>query len=146
MDEAILKIGGILKEREITRREFADWLVIGGTHVHGLFYSRRGWTPEMRRRAAEVLGMAEEELFPGDGWGKLIWLEVELLQRGLGSKSWLAQKIGISPGDLSRLLNGLNKWTRSKRQAASEALGIPEDQLFAVVEVQSGRQDSAGTG
>jgi len=56
-------------------------------------------------------------------------LKNELSQRGL-SISRFSYVIGVVQGDLSKALNGKKRFFPSWRKRASEALGIPEEELF----------------
>jgi transcriptional regulator with XRE-family HTH domain len=53
-----------------------------------------------------------------------------VLEKQGRSVSWLARKARVSVSQAWRMLNGERTMTAEFRQAASEALGIPEDLLF----------------
>lgn len=52
---------------------------------------------------------------------------------------WLAERLGVTPGHVTRLLNGERRWTEELRPKAAQALGWGGDEakLFEVVD---GRQ------
>lgn len=83
--------------------------------------------------------------------GPVLRIHIELLQRGQGSKRWLAEQLHVSQSYVSLLLSDNRSWTERLKVAASQVLAVPVDELFTpvmngTVEVQSGRQDSAGAG
>lgn len=75
--------------------------------------------------------------------GPVLRIHIELLQRGQGSKRWLAEQLHVSQSYVSLLLSDGRCWTERLKTAASQVLAVPVDELFTPVmkdteEVQSG--------
>ena len=60
-------------------------------------------------------------------------------------KTWLAERVGVSPTHLSRLLQGKSPWTAKRRELALAALGRGEgERLFEEVGADDGGSGTAG--
>jgi len=132
-NEVLLEVGRELRRRGFTTYRLAQILGVLRHDVSALMRERRGWTPALMATVAQLLGLPQAQLFPGDGWGQPWGIEMEMVRRGLNSKGWLAKELGISAGLLSKMLEGRRIWQPERKRKAAEVLGVPEERLFAPV-------------
>lgn len=63
-----------------------------------------------------------------DGNGMVI----RILEAQGRNRTWLARQIGVSPGHLTRMLNGERPWTEENKRRAAQVLGVPIEMLFEI--------------
>ena len=62
---------------------------------------------------------------------------VQVLQDQGRRRTWLAEQIGITPSHMTRILQGVHRWTDERKRRAVAALGWPEEraeELFMEVD------------
>jgi len=129
----LLEVGAERCRQKIGLRRLGQAVGLPRDEMSALMRERRGWTPGLMAQVAQLLGVPQAQLFPGDGWGQPWGIELEMARRGSGSKKWLAKQLGISDGLVSKMLVGRRIWQPERKRKVAELLGVPEERLFAPV-------------
>lgn len=132
-----MKLVQVLREQGRIRSWFARQMGMERSLlVYRLKAGPRVWTREMRSRAADVLGVPVEELFPLNEEGEIIWLDYGLRLVGKNRRA-LARRLGVSEASVSRMISGERSWS-GREQEVGEILGIDPARLMEKV-AETGR-------